>query len=85
MFHIKVSMQGGLSPFAPVLIFGITALLGGVLALILPETNNKILPNTIEVTTILFVSIFLLFIVQEGEEFCSQIQILTCKKKERSS
>jgi len=40
---------GSVSPFAPVLIFGITALLGGLLALILPETNNKILPNTIEV------------------------------------
>ena len=45
-----------MSPFAPVLIFGLTALLGGLLALILPETNNKILPNTIEVTNNIFSS-----------------------------
>jgi len=58
---------GSLSPIAPILIFGITSLVGGFLALVLPETNNKTLPNTIE----------------EGEEFCSQTEFLCIKKTDR--
>lgn len=59
---------GSLSPIAPVFIFGLTSLLGGVLALILPETNNKTLPNTI----------------QEGEEFCNQSQFFCIRKAEKA-
>ena len=70
-----------MSPFAPVLIFGLTALLGGLLALILPETNNKILPNTIEVTNNIYSSQIKIIFPQEGEEFCSQTQFLCINKK----
>jgi len=59
---------GSVSPIAPVFIFGLTSLLGGFLALFLPETKNKVLPNTIE----------------EGEKFCSQTQFLCVKKRETS-
>eukprot|EP00090_Calanus_glacialis_P003966 TRINITY_DN1295_c0_g1_i3.p1 TRINITY_DN1295_c0_g1~~TRINITY_DN1295_c0_g1_i3.p1 ORF type:complete len:542 (-),score=102.07 TRINITY_DN1295_c0_g1_i3:207-1832(-) len=59
---------GSASPVAPIFIFGFTSILGGVLALILPETNNKTLPNTI----------------QEGEEFCNQTQFCCIKKTEKA-
>ena len=38
-----------MSPIAPMLIFGFTALLAGVLTLFLPETKNVTLPDTIKV------------------------------------
>ena len=38
-----------MSPIAPMLIFGFTALLAGVLTLFLPETKNVKLPDTIKV------------------------------------
>lgn len=60
---------GSLSPIAPIFIFGFTSLLGGVLALFLPETNNKTLPNTI----------------QEGEEFCNQTKLFCIKKTEKAN
>jgi len=59
---------GNLSPLAPVFIFGFTSLLGGCLALLLPETNNKVLPNTLK----------------EGEAFCRQTRFITCKKNVES-
>ena len=37
---------------APVLIFGCTSLLAGILTLFLPETKNVALPDTIEVLLI---------------------------------
>ena len=42
-------IQGNINPMAPLLIFGINSLFGGVLALTLPETKNKTLPNTVQV------------------------------------
>ena len=41
--------QAEVSPIAPMLIFGFTALLAGVLTLFLPETKNVTLPDTIKV------------------------------------
>ena len=38
-----------MNPNAPVLIFGFTSLLAGILTLFLPETKNAKLPDTIEV------------------------------------
>ena len=58
--------QGSLSPIAPVFIFGLTSLLGGVLALILPETNNKTLPNTIQVKMKFIIQ---QFVMQHGTIF----------------
>lgn len=43
------SNQAEVSPIAPMLIFGFTALLAGVLTLFLPETKNVTLPDTIKV------------------------------------
>ena len=40
-----------LSPIAPVLIFGVTSVLAGLLTLLLPETKNRISPDTIQVRT----------------------------------
>ena len=38
-----------LNPIAPVLIFGVTSVVAGLLTLLLPETKNRISPDTIEV------------------------------------
>ena len=40
-----------LSPIAPVLIFGVTSVLAGLLTLLLPETKNRISPDTIQVNS----------------------------------
>ena len=57
---------GRYSVVAPLLIFGITAFVAGLLTLLLPETKNKPLPDTIE----------------EGERFIGEqrIKLRCCKK-----
>jgi len=52
------------NPEAPVLIFGFTSLIAGILTLFLPETKNAKLPDTIE----------------EGKEFCQMPKFSCCKK-----
>ena len=39
-----------LSPIAPILIFGVTSVVAGLLTLLLPETKNRALPDTIQVS-----------------------------------
>lgn len=39
---------GNVSKEAPIIIFGLTSLLAGLLTLLLPETKDKVLPDTIE-------------------------------------
>ena len=44
-----VGMLGGeVSPLIPPVVFGVTALVAGALALLLPETRGRELPYTIE-------------------------------------
>ncbi|XP_014677145.1 PREDICTED: organic cation transporter protein-like [Priapulus caudatus] len=42
-----ISMLGTYSPTLPLVIFGIPAVIAGVLALLLPETSDKVLPETL--------------------------------------
>ena len=46
----------------PLIIYGILAFSGGVLSLLLPETLNKVLPETIE----------------DGEKFAKKGSVITC-------
>merc|ERR550539_578388 len=56
-----------LSPMAPVLIFGVTSVLAGLLTLLLPETMNRISPDTIE----------------EGETFCIEGRLQCCRRGDK--
>ena len=42
------SLDKVVNPTFPIVIFGITALVSGILALFLPETQNRRLPDTID-------------------------------------
>ena len=42
------SLDKVVNPAFPIAIFGITAFVAGILALLLPETQNRKLPDTIE-------------------------------------
>ena len=53
----------------PLIIYGILAFIGGMLTLLLPETLNKELPETID----------------DGEKFASQGNICTSCRKEQNS
>lgn len=40
--------QGNISPLIPLVVLGVASLVGGLVALLLPETLHKDLPQTIE-------------------------------------
>ena len=54
--------MGALSPSAPVLIFGLISLLAGLLTLLLPETKDRVSPDTME----------------EGEDLCRDSRLRCC-------
>ena len=54
--------MGALSPSAPVLIFGLISLLAGLLTLLLPETKDRVSPDTME----------------EGEALCRDSRLKCC-------
>ena len=54
--------MGALSPSAPVLIFGLISLLAGLLTLLLPETKDRVSPDTME----------------EGEVLCRDSRLKCC-------
>ena len=64
-----------MSPIAPMLIFGFTALLAGVLTLFLPETKNVTLPDTIKVGLSVFYLIinFLLYLFPRREKSFAEV------------
>jgi len=60
---------GNVSKEAPIIIFGLTSLLAGLLTLLLPETKDKVLPDTIE----------------EGENFGKDDRLVpTCCRKQNA-
>ena len=47
-FHVFLSLQNKVSKYLPLILCGIVAIIAGILSLILPETRNTTLPESIE-------------------------------------